>query len=426
MEVKLHLDNPKRERSSISAIVYYNKKRFKKSTGISVLTQYWDSSSHKAKVRKNYREAVQINYELMKVQQDILVFFRQYEITGTTPTLSDFKENKKKKNANSLISELIDEHLTINSFSKSTENNYKQAKKHLYNYNNKLTIEDIDLDFYHHFKKWFFRQTYQVRKNSEPQHYTINTFGTIIKVIKSTINNLPKDFRSLIDTDIKDRNFKTVEEMADTVYLSEEELLSIHRLSPTLGDMSKLIETNITHNIIRKLNAIITAKNWFLLGAYTALRVSDFSRLRERNFKDQFIVIKPRKGATKNEDLYIPIHPVVREIMEDPAFDIQKPISDQKLNKQIKDVCKLAGIDDEIIHSRTEGGRLIEKINPKYELITNHTARRSAATNMFKAGIPALNIMKITGHKTESSFMKYIKISQEENALLMAKHQFFR
>jgi integrase len=62
---------------------------------------------------------------------------------------------------------------------------------------------------------------------------------------------------------------------------------------------------------------------------------------------------------------------------------------------------------------------------PKCDIITTHTARRSAATNMFKAGIPALSIMKITGHTTEKSFMKYIKITNEENAELMARNKYF-
>jgi hypothetical protein len=34
--------------------------------------------------------------------------------------------------------------------------------------------------------------------------------------------------------------------------------------------------------------------------------------------------------------------------------------------------------------------------------------------------------MKNTGHKTEKAFMQYIRISQEENALKLASHPFFR
>jgi integrase len=58
---------------------------------------------------------------------------------------------------------------------------------------------------------------------------------------------------------------------------------------------------------------------------------------------------------------------------------------------------------------------------PKYELITNHTGRRTAATLMYKKGIPSIHIMKITGHATESSFMKYIRITKEETADLLAR-----
>ena len=45
-----------------------------------------------------------------------------------------------------------------------------------------------------------------------------------------------------------------------------------------------------------------------------------------------------------------------------------------------------------------------------------HTARRSGATNMYLAGIPTIAIMKVTGHKTEREFMKYIKITEEQTA----------
>jgi hypothetical protein len=41
-------------------------------------------------------------------------------------------------------------------------------------------------------------------------------------------------------------------------------------------------------------------------------------------------------------------------------------------------------------------------------------------------GVPSLSIMLITGHRTEKSFMRYIKIQREENAVLMAQNPFFK
>jgi integrase len=62
----------------------------------------------------------------------------------------------------------------------------------------------------------------------------------------------------------------------------------------------------------------------------------------------------------------------------------------------------------------------------KWELVSSHTARRTGATNMYKAGIPTLAIMKVTGHTSESSFLKYINISKEENARMLAEHPYFK
>ncbi len=64
-----------------------------------------------------------------------------------------------------------------------------------------------------------------------------------------------------------------------------------------------------------------------------------------------------------------------------------------------------------------EKGRL--STSPKTELyncVTSHTARRSFATNLYLDGYPIIEIMKITGHKTEKAFLKYIKVSKLDAA----------
>ena len=54
-----------------------------------------------------------------------------------------------------------------------------------------------------------------------------------------------------------------------------------------------------------------------------------------------------------------------------------------------------------------------------------HTARCSGCTNMFKAGIPTIEIMKISGHQTEREFLKYILIDEEETAERLFVHPYF-
>ena len=85
----------------------------------------------------------------------------------------------------------------------------------------------------------------------------------------------------------------------------------------------------------------------------------------------------------------------------------------------------MAGIDDSFVITATKGGKRVTEVFKKWELITTHTARRSFATNAYLQNVPTISIMKITGHRTEKSFLKYIKISQEDNANKLINHPFF-
>ena len=127
-----------------------------------------------------------------------------------------------------------------------------------------------------------------------------------------------------------------------------------------------------------------------------------------------------------DEVVYIPLHYRVQEIIDKYDNSIPRAISNQKTNKYLKEIGKLAGIDTEIAQQERKGNLQYDSKVKKYDLITTHTARRSGATNMFKAGIPAINIMKITGHKTERAFMQYIRITQEENAKMLLDHNYFK
>ena len=75
---------------------------------------------------------------------------------------------------------------------------------------------------------------------------------------------------------------------------------------------------------------------------------------------------------------------------------------------------------------KREGRNKIEVAGPKWQFMNSHAARRSFATNLFKAGVPVQFIMKITGHSSESFFYKYIKIKPDENAQLVLQHAYFQ
>lgn len=71
-----------------------------------------------------------------------------------------------------------------------------------------------------------------------------------------------------------------------------------------------------------------------------------------------------------------------------------------------------------------EEGRLVVERNgkgevmmPRYNCVTTHTARRSGITNMYLSHkYTILQMMHVSGHKTQKTFMDYIKLSSDEIA----------
>jgi integrase len=103
--------------------------------------------------------------------------------------------------------------------------------------------------------------------------------------------------------------------------------------------------------------------------------------------------------------------------------ELPKALSNQRMNKYLKEIGeKMECLNVDFSKSITKGGKEITTNYKKYELLVTHSARRSFSSNLFIDGIPAQTIMKITGHKTEQSFMQYIKITPKENANLIKSH----
>lgn len=234
--------------------------------------------------------------------------------------------------------------------------------------------------------------------------YSPNTIGSRVKGLKLFMNEAyERDLHTNLD--FKKKRFSKPKEETNSVYLNNDELVKIYNC-----DFSKR----------KKLDRV---RDIFLIGCYTGLRFSDLSQLKSDNIsEDGTITVKTQKTG---KTVVIPIHTIVRTILAKYNNELPKMLSNQKFNDYIKEVAKAADIDESIFLQTTKGGLSYTETVPKYSLVTSHTARRSFATNAFLAGVPTISIMKITGHKTESAFMKYIKISDKENAIQLKAHKFF-
>ena len=179
------------------------------------------------------------------------------------------------------------------------------------------------------------------------------------------------------------------------------------------GELERVRRCNLSrHKYLEKI------RDLFLVCCWTGLRYSDVTALRAEHIHGGMIVIQQSKT---NNYVTIPLHPVVREIWE--RYDgIPRAVSNQKFNEYIKKVCKAAYLRERVLKSITRGGKKRTTAYEKWQLVTSHTGRRSFATNLYKSGFPAISIMQITGHRTEAAFLKYIKVTREEHARLLAEH----
>lgn len=160
----------------------------------------------------------------------------------------------------------------------------------------------------------------------------------------------------------------------------------------------------------------------FVLGCYLGLRYSDLSRLGPDNRTGSLINTNTKKTGTP---VWVPLSGDAKELWERYQGELKMP-SDGTFREAIKDIGKDAGIDRPCLFSRTEGGVKIEKWMPKYDLLGTHSMRRSFATNAYRAGVPMPSIMKVTGHKSTESFLKYIRLSDEEHAEMLLEHPHFK
>jgi integrase len=168
-------------------------------------------------------------------------------------------------------------------------------------------------------------------------------------------------------------------------------------------------------------------RDLFIIGCYTGLRISDLKRLSSQHIKntngERYLEIEMQKTG---KPVTIPINDKLEYLFtkyQTPTGTFFPGIHDQRANDIIKEVAaKIDIFQQNILINSTENGKRITTMVPKWQLITNHTARRSYATNKVLEGYPYTAIMLITGHKTEKAFLRYVKISGYDAIKIFKEH----
>ena len=165
----------------------------------------------------------------------------------------------------------------------------------------------------------------------------------------------------------------------------------------------------------------------FLIDCFTGLRFSDGVELHQDKIinRDGVQMFSVNTQKT-NERVYIPLHPIVKFTLDKFGGKLPPHLTIQYMNKRLKTMGEVAGFKEIVYKTQTIGGTRKEKKYKMFELITTHTGRRSLATNLHLAGVPAKSAMLVTGHKTVKQYMDYIKITSEQNAKILSQSDFYK
>ena len=188
----------------------------------------------------------------------------------------------------------------------------------------------------------------------------------------------------------------------------------ISRVMPVSRDtVERLLDTVEQSSWFGKRNYMIISMLWAL-----GLRISELTGLRVGSFEpdhdpENRIGLLRVKGKNRKQralfvvdDLYDNLvsylaHSQSPKRKADPLFPVEKgtAISNDRVQKKIKEYCKEAGIK---------------------ERITPHVLRHSFATEMYHANVPLEAIQAMMGHDRKSETAVYIKVSDQfmEEALI--------
>ena len=387
----------KKPELTIFCRIYENRKEVNLNTACKCDPQFWDKTRQRANLRKA-KNPIQKN-----ILGNINKILDSYE-----NKINDIIYNVRSKNPIANFSEIIEainnhfnkKEVTLytayedflkiksNEVSKEALQKYKRVKSLLLEYekkyNLKLSFDKITPIF---FDKFYIFLT----QEKEDKKMLNNTAHKTIQFLKSFL--IWANIKANLTDNNSYKSFKSKSEQNEVIYLTNAELMKLYDLK---------IE-DAKYNRVRDL---------FLFQCFTGVRYSDIENLQRVDIVGSTWKLRTQKTR---DIIEIPLNNYALGILAKYS-NWEKPlpiISNQKVNKYLKDLCELAKIDTPIKIVKYQGTERKEKTYKKFEVVSSHTARRTFISLSLERGMKPDVIMAITGHKTYKMMQKYLKIADQ-------------
>lgn len=238
-------------------------------------------------------------------------------------------------------------------------------------------------------EEWFDNFTYFLIKKSFSKNY----IGTFIKTLKAFMNNT---YARGLHSNTEFKKLVKPREVVNHIYLTAAEIEKI-----------KNLELPLHLELCRTI---------FLISYFTGARFSsviNFSYIAKIHFEPRNRAYFLQYRESKNGKLVsVPCCEYVRANIHNI-----KRITMQYYNRQLKVICKMAGITNIETYTITKGAEMTGISKPKYELVSSHVGRRSFATNILLETGDIYYVSKLLGHSSVSITEVYLKSTIEEMAL---------
>ena len=442
---KLRPYGTKRTGYQIQLHVTYDCNRVMLSTGCQITSQEaWDAENQL--VVPGYRGPkgetdLEINNTLRKEKDQMETAFKYYEVNEERPTLTEVVERyqerlngkqpkkregkepennalpKKDPGLLEVFQMFVTECGDKNAWSIGTFKKMATLKEDLVSFKKNISFSDLDekglTAFVHYLREKKVLNSPRKKKGDRDEYDDEDVMGLRNSTIQKKLGFLKWFLKWATDRGYNtNTDFKTFRPTLKTtqrkvIYLSKPELERLRKLEIPAG-----------------LPSLEAVRDVFLFCCFSGLRHSDVYNLRKNDVKEDHIEVTTIKtGDSVSIELNNVTRDILRKYKDYPFADnrVLPVIQNQPMNRHLKDLCKLAGINEQIRITTYKGNQRKDEIKEKWELVGTHTGRRTFIVNCLSLGIPPNVVMKWTGHSDYKAMKPYIDIVDSIKASEMTK-----
>lgn len=362
-----------------------------------------------------------INAEMMRIRSH----FAEYEIgLKNRPKKSELKQRlqevlgrKEVVTKTSLFEHLakfLNEESMSGQWAHSTLRCWRSFEHHLKKYNSSASYNDFDEDGIRTFISYLRYEQKLTEKSVKKYYIYLKWFlGWSIR----------KGYTKETSINTHRPKFKIPEK--PVIFLTKEELLKLYHFPiPPKGTVVHLTdyEGRPYEKTVTSSESLKKTRDLFCFCAFTSLRYSDMAKVKKTDISDNCLHVTTQKT---NDRLPINLNAFAKEILErystlkHPKVLALPVISNQRMNKHLKELCEICGFNSPISRVYYRAGQRICETKPKWKMIGTHAARRTFICFALSSGIPPQVVMKWTGHSDYKTMRPYIDIAEKTKSEAM-------